>query len=99
MVNKSITVYGVHHQMNGSTNNLILINTEYWERAGQGGNIKHTTKRGCIRKYRVNPKYSRNPNFCVACFELIISKIFATASKMDKKYFVFAILSAEPIFA
>ena len=36
--------------------------------------------------YRPNSKDSRNPNFCVGCFELIISKILATASKMGKKY-------------
>ena len=35
--------------------------------------------------YRTNPKDSRNPNFCVGCFELTISKIFATASKMGEK--------------
>ena len=34
--------------------------------------------------YRTNPKDSRNPNFCVGCFELIISENFATASKMGK---------------
>ena len=41
--------------------------------------------------YRANPKDSRNPKFCVGCFELIISKIFAMASKMGKNYFIFAI--------
>ena len=40
--------------------------------------------------YRTNPKDSRNPNFCVRCFELIINKNFVTASKMGKKYFTFA---------
>ena len=35
-------------------------------------------------KYRPNSKVSRNPNFCVGGFELIISKNFATASKMGK---------------
>ena len=35
-------------------------------------------------KYRADPKASRNPNFCVGCFELIISKIFAAASKIGK---------------
>ena len=49
--------------------------------------------------YRPNSKDSRNPNFCVGCFELIISKVFATASKMGKKYFIFAIFFAEPSFA
>ena len=39
--------------------------------------------------YRTNPKDSRKPNFCIGCFELIISKIFATASKMGKKYLIF----------
>ena len=34
--------------------------------------------------YRADSKVSRNPNFCVGCFELIISKIFAAASKMGK---------------
>ena len=32
----------------------------------------------------------RNPNFGVGCFELIINKKFATASKMGKNYFTFA---------
>ena len=41
--------------------------------------------------YRTNPKDSRNPNFRVGCFELIMSKIVATASKMGKRYFIFAI--------
>ena len=36
-------------------------------------------------KYRANPKVLRNPNFCVGCFELLISKISAAASKMGKK--------------
>ena len=43
-------------------------------------------------KYRTNHKDSR-------CFELIINKIFATTSKMGKKYFIFSIFFAEPIFA
>ena len=34
--------------------------------------------------YRLNSKVSLNPNFCVGCFELIISKNFAAASKMGK---------------
>ena len=34
--------------------------------------------------YRANSKVSRNPNFCVGCFELIMSKNFAAASKMGK---------------
>ena len=34
--------------------------------------------------YPANPKVSRNPNFCVGCFELRISKSFAAASKMGK---------------
>ena len=36
--------------------------------------------------YRANSKVSRNPNFCVGCFELIISKNFAAASKMGKNW-------------
>ena len=32
-------------------------------------------------RYRANPNYLRNPNFCVGCFELIICKVFATAPK------------------
>ena len=34
--------------------------------------------------YRPDSKVSLNPNFCVGCFELIISKNFAAASKMGK---------------
>ena len=37
-----------------------------------------------LQHYRANPKVSWNPNFCVGCFELIISKNFAAASKMGK---------------
>ena len=48
--------------------------------------------------YRPNSKDSRNLNFCVGCFELI-SKFFATAYKLDKKYVIFAIFFVEPIFA
>ena len=35
-------------------------------------------------EYHADSKVSRNPNFCVGCFELIISKNFAAASKMGK---------------
>ena len=37
-----------------------------------------------LMAYRADSKISRNPNFCVGCFELIISKKFAAASKMSK---------------
>ena len=37
-----------------------------------------------LQTYRANPKVSRNPNFCVGCFELILSKNSAAASKMGK---------------
>ena len=50
-------------------------------------------------RYRANPKVSRNPSFCVGCFELIISKISAAASKMGKNgqnYFFFAIFFRNP---
>ena len=46
--------------------------------------------------YHANPKVSQNPNFYIGCFELILSKIFATASKMGKKYFIFAIFLRNP---
>ena len=41
---------------------------------------------GGIREigYRANSKVSQNPKFCVGCFEVIISKNFAAASKMGK---------------
>ena len=38
-----------------------------------------------VGRYRANRRDLQNPNFCAGCFELIISKIFATASKMGKK--------------
>ena len=47
--------------------------------------------------YRANPKDSRNPNFCVGCFELIISK--TTASKFGKNISLLQFFCAEPIFA
>ena len=50
-----------------------------------------TIMSGVSHIYRTNPKDLRNANFCVGCFELIISKNFATTSKMGKKYFIFAI--------
>ena len=51
-----------------------------------------------MARCRTNPEDSRNPKFCVGCFELMISKIFATGAKMGKKYFIFAIFFVEPIF-
>ena len=50
-----------------------------------------TIMSGVLDIYRTNPKDSRNANFCVGCFELIISDVFATTSKMGKKYFILAI--------
>ena len=52
-------------------------------------------------KYRANSKVSRNPNFCVGCFELIMSKNCAVASKMGnngQKLFFLRFFFAEPIF-
>ena len=52
--------------------------------------------------YRANPKVLRSPNFCVGCFELIISKNFAAACKMGKdgqKKIFCIFFFAEPIFA
>ena len=46
--------------------------------------------------YRPNSKDWRNPNFCVGCLELIISKIFATASKIGEEHFLFAIFLWNP---
>ena len=51
--------------------------------------------------YRLNSKVSRIPNFCVGCFELMISKSFAVASKMGqngKKIILLAIFFCETHF-
>ena len=40
--------------------------------------------------HRTNPNCLLNPNFCVGCFGLIISKNFVTASKIGGNYFIFA---------
>ena len=48
---------------------------------------------------RTNSKDSQNPNFFVGCFELIIRKNFAKASKMGRngqKLFIFAIFLWNP---
>ena len=53
----------------------------------------------CTAMYRADSKVSRNPNFCVGCSELIISKNFAAASKMGKngQKKIFAIFFAEGV--
>ena len=45
------------------------------------------------------PEDSRNPNFCVGCFEFITSKISATASKMGNNILFLQFCLAEPVFA
>ena len=72
--------------------------TDYLEvRHGEMGGLGS----GRPTTYRPDSKVSRNPNFCVGCFELIISKNFVAASKMGKnggKLIFFATFFAESIF-
>ena len=42
--------------------------------------------------YRANINVLRNMNLCGGCFEFYLRKIFATAPKIGKNYFIFAIL-------
>ena len=65
----------------------------FWilSRGPKGG--RHECSRGAkaeVAAYCTNPDYLQNPIFSIGCFELMTSKIFATAFKIGKNYFIVA---------